>query len=104
MPARSRSTWFPRLLFRLTLALSTGLILMVFLAPLVDNGEPAPKGAARVALVFARDPAMRRTAIAGALGLLVTACIFFRPPRGARPPVRRAKPPRMPPPQNIAGA
>jgi hypothetical protein len=103
MPPRSRSTWLPRLLFRLTFLTSAALIALVFLSPLLDNGIESPQGVARVVAVFARDAAMRRTALAAALGLLVTACIFFRTPADPRSHLRRGKPPRMPP-QSIAGA
>jgi hypothetical protein len=91
------------LLFRLAVLASAGLIVMVFLSPLLDNGAESPRGVARVLAVFARDAAMRRTAVAAALGLVVTACIFFRTPADARALWRRSKPPRTPP-QSIAGA
>jgi hypothetical protein len=76
---------------------------MVFAAPALDNSESIPKGAARLAALFARDRLVRRTAIAGAIGLLATACIFFRTARGKRPFIGRGPPPRVPP-SNIAGA
>jgi hypothetical protein len=91
------------LLFRLTVLASAGLIALVFLSPAVDNGAESPQGVARVLAVFARDAAMRRTAVAAALGLLVTACIFFRPPADNRSLLRRGRTPRTPP-QSIAGA
>ncbi len=103
MPSRSHNPWVPRFLFRVTVLVSAALILLVFLSPWLDNGEAAPAGAARLAAVFARDRTMRRTAIAGAVGLLATAWIFFRRPGGSRS-FRRPKPPRTPPSQTIAGA
>jgi hypothetical protein len=86
----------PRLLFGLAFVLSLGLILLVILAPLSDNGE------ARVLALFAHDPATRRTAIASAVGLIVTACVFFRPP--SRPAPRKRRRATAPPPPSVAGA
>jgi hypothetical protein len=73
-------------LFYLTLVISGGLIALVLLAPLLDNAEEKPEGGQRVLAVFARDGALRRTALASAAGLAVTACVFFRTPRAPRPP------------------
>ena len=73
-------------LFLLTLAIAGGLISLVLLAPLLDNAEEKPEGGQRVLAIFARDGAMRRTALASAAGLAVTACVFFRTPRAPRPP------------------
>jgi hypothetical protein len=77
-----RQTWLPRLLFRLTVAAATGLVALVLLAPRLGPGSGP------VLDLFARDPAVRRTALASAAGLVATASIFFRPPNG-RPAVRR---------------
>ncbi len=85
----------PRLLFVLAFVLSILLIVLVIAAPLLDNGE------ARLLALFARDPALRRTALACAVGLVVTACVFFRPP--PRPPHRKRKRTAAPPPA-VAGA
>jgi hypothetical protein len=92
----------PRLLFRLVITLSILLILLVILAPLMDNGDAQPTGWVRLLLLFARDAALRRTAVASALGLIVTACIFFRPP--GRPLPRKRKRTTAPPPPSVAGA
>jgi hypothetical protein len=104
MPNRLGFPWFPRLLFRLAVAASAALIVLVFLSPLVDNGEPSPEGVGRLFAVFARDATTRRTALASAVGLTVTACIFFRLPSRPRPPIRRARPTKLPPPPRNAGA
>ena len=104
MPIHRRTTCFPRLLFFVALAIATALFALVLLAPLLDNAESMPQGAARLPAVFARDRMLRRTAIAAALGLLATACIFFRSGRDSRFGGRRHKPPRTPPPPSIAGA
>jgi len=92
----------PRLLFGLAFALSLLLILLVILAPLVDNGDAQPAGWHHVLALFARSPALRRTAVASAVGLAVTACVFFRPP--ARPAPRKRRRTTAPPPPSVAGA
>ncbi len=80
------TTLVPRLLFWLCWALAAALIVLVLLGPALDNGADQPQGWRRVVAVFARMPVMRRTAVAAALGLAVTACVFFRTPRVPRPP------------------
>jgi hypothetical protein len=104
MSGLSRSTRLPRLLFGLTVAASAVLFLLVFLCPLLDNGQEQPHGWARLVAVFARDTALRRTALASAVGLLVTACVFFQPTGPSRPARRGPRPPKPPPPVNMAGA
>ena len=76
----------PRLLFGLVCAVSAGLIGLVLLAPVLTPG-PAWLS------LFACDAAVRRTAVASALGLLVTACVFFRPPPDASSRRERRRPP-----------
>jgi hypothetical protein len=90
----------PRLLFPLTVALAAGLVVLVFVAPLFDPGEPTGDGVRRAVALFARDVPLRRTALASALGLVVTACVFFRAPEPKRP----SRSPKLPPPPDIAGA
>jgi hypothetical protein len=98
--ARPSSTWLPRFLFRLTWALSVVFLLTVLVAPGLDRGAEV-HGAARVLRLFAHDATLRRTTVASALGLMVTACIFFRSPEvPRRVPSKQSK---MPPP-NVTGA
>jgi hypothetical protein len=97
-PYHPRRSWLPRLLFLFTLGVSALLFLLVFLSPLLDNGQ------VRVLALFARDAAVRRTAVASALGLAVTASVFFRPGNRLPPLPRRVKPSRRPPPPAGAGA
>ena len=104
MAGGRRITWLPRLLFVLAVAMSSVLFVVVFAAPALDNGDLTPVGAARLTALFARDAMVRRTAIAGAIGLFATACIFFRSAGEGRSSTRRGRPPRLPPPRNIAGA
>jgi hypothetical protein len=98
--APASSTWLPRCLFRLSWALAVLLLLTVLVAPGLDRRVDT-QGAGRVLRVFARDTTLRRTTVASALGLMVTACIFFRSPSAPRRvPAQQSK---MPPP-NVAGA
>jgi hypothetical protein len=90
------STLVSRLFYWLVLGLSLALFMLVLLAPVVDNG------ALRLLSLFARDPVVRRTALASAIGLAVTACIFFRVP-GARASTRKPSPV-VPPRPPIVGA
>src|SRR5438876_24216 len=72
-----------RLLFWLTCAASAALLGLVVFAPVLARESGS---APRWLVLFARDAALRRTAIASALGLVVTASIFFRaPPKRNRP-------------------
>jgi hypothetical protein len=63
----------PRWLFGLAHGLAILLGALVLLAPLSGGDEPIMK-------LFARDPLLRRTALASGLALIATAWIFFRPP------------------------
>ena len=87
------SAWLPWLLFRLTLAVAGALVAAVLLAPLLDAGTTPTDGWSRLLALFARDATLRRTALASAVGLAVTACVFFqgsevsgRAPKTPRPP------------------
>ena len=80
MVPQPQPSWFSNLLWRLTLLAAIVLIGLVILAPLLDNGKlPLLK-------LFASDKTVRRTAIACALGLIVTGCIFFRRPAATLSP------------------
>src|SRR5262245_3255389 len=97
MAYRFGSIWLPRLLYRLTVALAAVLLALVLLCPWLDDGADEPSGSDQVVTLFARDTTLRRTAVASAVGLLVTAGVFFRPA-----PRRPNRPPR--PPADVAGA
>jgi hypothetical protein len=93
------------LLFRLAWGGALILIVIVFAAPLLDNDKPQTHGWSRLVTLFARDVTLRRTALASTVGLIVTACVFFRPPGGPRSGSRRLKPARLPPPPpTVVGA
>ena len=104
MALRPHKFWLQRFLFFFSVSVSTTLFTVVIAAPAIDNGEQTPKGVARLAAVLARDTMVRRTAVAAGIGLLASACIFFRPAGPKRFPGLRGRPPRLPPPSNIAGA
>jgi hypothetical protein len=95
---------FQRFLFRLTIVGAVGLITVVFAAPLLDNGSPPGHGWSRLVALFARDATLRRTTLASTVGLIVTACVFFRPPGGFRSRTRKPKPTKPPPPPTVVGA
>ncbi len=98
--------WLPPLLYRLTLGMAAALVALVIVAPFVDDPGLRARGWWWLVAAFARDTALRRTAIATALGLATTATIFFRP--APRTPVagQARKPQRSqpPPPRGVAGA
>ena len=74
--SESGSNWLPGLLFFTTVLMSVGLMAVVVLGPfLVERMVQPPV----VLLLFGFDMTVRRTAIAGALGLIVTAFVFFLP-------------------------
>jgi hypothetical protein len=92
--------WVGRVLFVLGCALAGLIVAIVLVAPLVDDGdEPS---ANRAVAVFARDAALRRTSLASAAGLVVSACVFFRP--GRRATAEAAQPPPRPRSSGMAGA
>jgi len=94
MPLTEHRSWFAWLLYRLLWFVALGMILIVIVAPWVEN-----RLSSRVLAVFARDVTLRRTAVASALGLIVTACVFFRTPRPGQP-----ESPRSSRPSDVAGA
>lgn len=71
---RLREYWVPRLLFITTLLLASALAGVVILAPWLT--EETEHG---LLPLFAADAVVRRTTLASAAGLVVTAFVFFRP-------------------------
>jgi preprotein translocase subunit SecG len=67
-----------RLLFWLTICLAAALFLLVLLTP------PFNDGLSGVLALFAGDPVVRRTTVASAIGLTVTAFVFFSTPAKER--------------------
>jgi hypothetical protein len=76
-----RRILLPRLCFLSALALAGVLLGLVLLAPGWTGEAPAGTFWARLLHLFAEDAMVRRIATAGAGGLVVTAWVFFRPPR-----------------------
>lgn len=93
LPMSRLSRW----LFRLSWLAAAVLIALVLLGPWLDNKMPS-----RLLALFARDAVVRRTAVASALGLVATACVFFRSPGAPRRLSTRRR--RLPPPPDLAGA
>lgn len=75
------------------------LLLLVVLTPTLDTGPES----ARLLTLFANDAAVRRTALASAIGLTVTACVFFRQ-SGAGRSVPRKPAAVLPPRPPVVGA
>ncbi len=80
----SLSRWVWRCLFWLTCGIAAALVLLVLLAPWLERWAAGGSGWGRVLELFAQDVTLRRTSLASAAGLVVTACVFFQPgtPRG----------------------
>jgi hypothetical protein len=99
----ARTFWLSRWLYGLSLSLAACLIFLVILAPFGDDGVVRPHGGGRWVTLFARDATLRKTTVATALGLAVTACVFFRPAPRARTMSRKQGKPR-PPTSGVVGA
>jgi hypothetical protein len=76
-----RSFWLPWFLRWFFLALAGFLIILILACPFLDDGRETPNYGQSLLTAFANDRAVRRTAIASSLGLVVTALVFFRPQR-----------------------
>jgi hypothetical protein len=81
-------------LFWLNLLAAVGLLALLLASPFVLNASSP-----RITRLFAADSTVRKTALAGAIGLAVTAFVFFRS-RIAEP----TPPSHRTPPSNVVGA
>ncbi|MBL8795289.1 MAG: hypothetical protein JNM56_15395 [Planctomycetia bacterium] len=92
------------LLFGVNLALAAALVSLVLVAPWLHGAAANPSRWSRLFLLFGEDAAVRRTALAAAMGLVVTACVFFRAPAPVKPaaPAKTTRPHIAPP--NVVGA
>jgi hypothetical protein len=90
------------MLFWLTLGAAALLLLGVSAAPWILSMAGVHEGWWRIILLFANDTTLRRTAVASAIGLMVTAFVFFRPSSLSRR--ASSKQLKLPPPANMAGA
>jgi hypothetical protein len=97
-----------RVFFVLSCLLAAVLVLLVLLTPWLDQDRAVPANWLETLLaLFARDAVVRRISLAGAVGLAVTAFVFFRPARPEPTSPRQSSPrqPRQPPPpRTMAGA
>lgn len=102
MTGHLRHPWLPGLLRRLSLLVAGLLVSLVLVAPLVDNGSERARGLLRFLSLFARDDTVRGSALAAAVGLTVTAFVFFKP--SPRSPLDSYVASRGQPPNDVVGA
>jgi hypothetical protein len=81
MNDRFKDVWLPGACFYLTLAAALVLTGAVLLAPWFAGESAHP-----LVGLYADDVTVRRTSLFSALGLVVTAFVFFRPKRAPKPP------------------
>ena len=93
-----------RLLFILNVSLAVLLLALVLGCPLLGLDPRQTDGWQRVVSLFAEDVTVRRTAIASAIGLFVTAVIFYRRTDAPAKPRKPRQPAPPPPPRVVAGA
>jgi hypothetical protein len=91
-----RDYWLPLMLFTAALVVAVTLLVLVAALPLVKDWLPFSHS---LLDLLAEDTTVRRTSIAGAIGLIVTAWVFFRPNTLAR-----KSSPKKSPPDTMAGA
>jgi hypothetical protein len=92
-----RDYWLPMMLFAVTLLFAILFLLLIIISPMLVEYFDHTN---RVLHLFSEDATVRRTCIAGAIGLLVTAFVFFRP--NPIPPKKSS--PKKPPSDTMAGA
>jgi hypothetical protein len=85
---RPTTNWLAVVLWWSTAAVSAGLLLLVVLSPVIVSRLSEGSEPRRIMTLFARDAVVRRTALASALGLMVTASVFFRAGRPRNPQTR----------------
>jgi hypothetical protein len=91
-----RDYWVPLVLFAGTLLIALILLVLVAVMPFLAGYFPISN---HVLALFAADVTVRRTSIAAAIGLIVTAWVFFRPNALARKSSSK-----KPPSDTMAGA
>src|SRR5262245_3931111 len=96
-PEETQRQALPRLLYWFALLAAAGLVLLVWLAPSLPTGV-------RLVELFATDVVVRRTTLASAIGLTVTALVFFKQPGAARPTPRKTPAVVLPPRPPVIGA
>ena len=93
-----RDYWLPLLLLLLALLVAAVLLVLGVAAPYVVEN---PFIAHPLLDLYGRDVTVQRVSIAGAIGLIVTAFVFFRPNRSV---LARRSSSRKPPDDSTAGA
>ncbi len=93
-----RDYWLPLMLFIGALLVGTLLIGTVIALPYVHEHLPVEH---ELIDLFAEDPVVRRSSIAGSIGLIVTAFVFFKPNASV---LTRKETTRKPPSDTMAGA
>ena len=91
MFARLRETWLPRFLFFATAGCALALVAAVVVSPFLDAASYPDWS--RLIRLFSHDLTVRRTALACAIGLGVTAFVFFNPGLLRRKPRQDKQPP-----------
>ncbi len=91
-----RDYWLPLMLFCGAMLVAILLLAVVTALPFLIEELPFTHPLLEM---FAADATVRRASIAGAIGLIVTACVFFRPD-----PAARKRSPKKPPHDTMAGA
>ena len=71
-----RDYWLPLMLFAGTMLVALLLLVLVAAMPFLIEYVPMP---IPLLSLYAADTTVRRASIAGAIGLIVTAFVFFRP-------------------------
>ena len=92
-----RDYWLPMMLFCGVMLVAIVLLAVVTALPFLIEELPFSHPLLEM---FAEDATVRRTSIAGAIGLVVTACVFFRPNAAVLARKASAKKP----PDTMAGA
>jgi hypothetical protein len=83
-------TWLRRWLFRVSLMVAAGLCVLIAVAPWL-GGDEGGGPTAKLLSLLGRDVTLRRTCLASAAGLAVTARIFFYSAGVPSRPTRRSR-------------
>ena len=89
-----RDYWLPLMLFAAALFVAVVLLALAIAMPFAIEYLPSVP----LLQLFAEDATVQRSSIAGAIGLIVTAFVFFRPGASRKPSTKK------PPHDTVAGA
>jgi hypothetical protein len=93
-----RDYWLPLMLFAGTLLVAVVLLVLVAVMPFLIEYVPISMP---LFALFAKDATVRRSSLAAAIGLIVTAFVFFRPNASV---LARKSSSKKPPSDTMAGA